>query len=279
MEIREENIIELRNVGCRIGENYLLDDISWKIKKGDHWVVFGMNGSGKTTLLSIIAGFMHYTTGDVKIYGKPLTNNNVLEMRKKIGWVSASFFDKVYSLESALNIVLSGKEGTLGLDSTVSLEDVKMAKALLRELKLGERIDWAFDMFSKGERQNILIARALINNPDVLILDEPCTGLDVYNRSYLFKNIEMLSKKKELTIIYVTHYVEEILPLFDKILLLKKGHVFTIGETKAVLNNETMSALVGYDSYISEEWNGGYQMQVSTESNLMELLDRRGGIV
>lgn len=277
METDKEKIIELRNVSCRIGGNYLLEDVNWEIESGDHWVVFGMNGSGKTTLLSIIAGFMQFTAGDVKVYGQPLTNNNVMEIRKKIGWVSASFFDKVYSMESALNIVLSGKDGTLGLDSMVALEDVKLAKALLKELQLGERVDWPFDMFSKGERQNILIARSLMNNPDVLILDEPCTGLDVYNRSYLFNNIEELSQKKDLTIIYVTHYIEEVLPFFDKMLLLKKGRVFSIGKTETLLNSESMSAFLGFDAHIYQAGKGGYQMQVSTKTNLMKLLDERGG--
>ncbi len=220
----EQKIIELDKVSCKAGYKYLLRDISWQVAPGEHWVVFGANGSGKTTLLSIIAGFKHYTAGCVKVFGENFSNDNILAIRKRIGWVSSSFFDKYYSKESALHIVLSGRNGTLGLDDDITLEDVWLAKTLLAELQLGDKINRTFDMLSKGERQNVLIARALIGGPEILILDEPCTGLDVYNRSYLFSTIEELSKEKHLSIIYVTHYAEEITPLFQKALLLKNGH-------------------------------------------------------
>lgn len=272
-QIAEEHktIIALNNVCCKAGYKYLLKDINWEVKQGEHWVVFGMNGSGKTTLLSIITAFRQYTSGSVKVFGEPFSNETLLETRRKIGWVSASFFDKHYSKESALNIVLSGQTGTLGLNEDITLEDVKLAKALLTELQLGDKFDRTFDMFSKGERQNILIARALISNPDILLLDEPCAGLDVYNRSYLFSTIEELSRKKDLTIIYVTHYVEEILPLFDKMLLLRNGHVFAKGSTDKLLRDDVMKDFLGYDVTV-ERQNGVYHLNVDTRSTLTRLL-------
>lgn len=268
----EGSIIELTNISCKAGYKYLLRDISWQVKKGEHWVVFGMNGSGKTTLLSIIAGFKHHTAGRVTVFGEKFSNENILDIRKKIGWVSASFFDKYYSKESALNIVLSGTNGTLGLDDGITLEEVRLAKALLLELNLGDKINRTFDMFSKGERQNILIARALINNPDILILDEPCTGLDVYNRSYLFSTIEKLSEKKDLAIIYVTHYTEEIMPLFKKMLFLKNGHIFAKGDTDALLNTKIISELLGYPAVVEKEKDATYRLKVETQSKLIGLL-------
>jgi len=270
--IENSTIVELKDVACKAGNRYLLRDVTWNIKQGDHWVVFGMNGSGKTTLLSIIAGFKHFTNGEVKVFGENFNDENILEIRKKIGWVSASFFDKYYSKESALNIVLSGRNGTLGLDDAITLADVKLAKSLLCELKLGDKVNRTFDMFSKGERQNILIARALISNPDILILDEPCNGLDVYNRNYLFKTIEELSKKKELTIIYVTHYVEEILPLFKNILMLKNGYIFRSGKINEIMCEESVSELLGYKVELNQESNGAYRLKVETESKIIELL-------
>ena len=271
-QTEKETVIDLKKVSCKAGYKYLLRDISWQVKAGEHWVVFGMNGSGKTTLLSIIAGFKHNTGGKIKVFDQEFSNENILNIRKKIGWVSSSFFDKYYSKESALHIVLSGRNGTLGLDDDITLEDVRKAKALLTELNLGDKINRTFDMFSKGERQNILIARALISNPDILILDEPCTGLDVYNRSYLFSTIEALSKKKDLTIIYVTHYVEEILPLFDKTLLLKQGHIFEMGKTEELMTNEVLSELLGYQVQVGKEYDGTYRLKVETKSKLTELL-------
>lgn len=266
-------IIELNKVGYKTGYRYLLQDVSWKVNAGEHWVVFGMNGSGKTTLLSIITGFKHYTEGHMRIFGEEITNDNILTIRKKIGWVSASFFDKYYSKESALHIVLSGKSGTLGLDETVTLQDVRYAKELLEELQLGDCINHTFDMLSKGQRQNVLIARALFADPEILILDEPCTGLDIYNRSYLFRTIEALSKRKTLTILYVTHYVEEILPLFDNMLLLRNGHMFSKGKTQELLTNEIMRPFLGYDVDVQNR-NGEYNLHVQADSSMIDLLMR-----
>ena len=270
----EQKVIELDKVSCKAGYKYLLRDISWQVAPGEHWVVFGANGSGKTTLLSIIAGFKHYTAGCVKVFGENFSNDNILAIRKRIGWVSSSFFDKYYSKESALHIVLSGRNGTLGLDDDITLEDVWLAKTLLAELQLGDKINRTFDMLSKGERQNVLIARALIGGPEILILDEPCTGLDVYNRSYLFSTIEELSKEKHLSIIYVTHYAEEITPLFQKALLLKNGHIFAAGDISAVFNDQTIGELLGYPVEIRQE-DAFYRLKVETQSKLSQLLNAR----
>jgi len=269
-----EYVIELNQVNCKAGYQYLLKDITWQVKPGEHWVVFGMNGSGKTTLLSIIAGFKHYTSGKVNVFGESFSNDNILDIRKRTGWVSASFFDKYYTKESVLHIVLSGKYGTLGLGEDITLDDVRLAKELLTELRLEDKINRPFDMLSKGERQNVLIARALFSNPEILILDEPCTGLDVYNRSYLFSTIEELSKKKNLTIIYVTHYVEEIIPLFQKALLLKNGRVFTKGEINEIFHDDMFQELLGYPVHIAKGNDNTFRLQLATESNIAKLLMR-----
>ena len=265
-----EYAIELDKVSCKAGYQYLLREITWRVRPGEHWVVFGLNGSGKTTLLSIIAGFRHFSSGTVKLWGEGFNNENILAIRQRVGWVSSSFFDKYYTRESALNIVLSGKFGTLGLADEVTLQDVSLAKSLLAELKLADKIDRSFDLLSKGERQNVLIARALMSNPDILILDEPCSGLDVYNRNYLFSTIEALSQSKALTIIYVTHYIEEIIPLFDQALLLKNGHIYAQGPTQDVFCDETMQGLLGYHVKVGQS-NGRYALQLETPSHLADL--------
>ncbi|MBP3625286.1 MAG: ATP-binding cassette domain-containing protein, partial [Peptococcaceae bacterium] len=154
-----------------------------------------------------------------------------------------------------------------------TLQDVRYAKELLEELQLGDRVNHIFDMLSKGQRQNVLIARALFADPEILILDEPCTGLDIYNRSYLFRTIEALSKRKKLTILYVTHYVEEILPMFEKTLLLRSGHIFAQGQTEELLNSETMKSFLGYDVDI-QKVNGAYNLHVQADSSMIDLLMR-----
>ena len=166
-----ETVIKVENLCCKSGNRYLIHNINWEVKKGDHWILFGLNGSGKTTLLSIIAGFHAKTAGKVEVFGTGYTDENILKHRSRIGWVSSSFFDKYLSWESALNIVLSGKFGTLSVDFDVNDEDVVLAKKILTELRLGEKINQPFCLMSKGERQCVLIARALIAKPEILILD------------------------------------------------------------------------------------------------------------
>ena len=266
-------IIETEHLSCKIGYRYLLYDINWQVKAGERWVVFGMNGCGKTSLLSIIAGFKHYTAGNFKIFGEEMRADNVLQMRKKIGWVSSSFFDRYYTKESAMDIVLSGKTGTLGLDENITLEDRKLAKKLLAELHLIDRINYTFDMLSKGERQNVLMARALFSKPDILLLDEPCTGLDIYNREYLFKTVEDLANRDKITIIYVTHYVEEIKEVFDKCLLLKNGRTFAKGETKKIFNDVMISEFLGYPVSIHNDIDGTMRLNVlGVHSNIASFL-------
>ena len=238
-------IIEAENISCKMGYRYLLHDITWQVGPGQRWVVFGLNGSGKTTLLSIIAGFQYFTSGSLKLFGQSLSADNILALRQRIGWVSSSFFDKYYSQEGVMDIVLSGSAGTLGLGGVPTLKERQQAQALLNELHLADKAGHTFDMLSKGERQNVLIARALFGKPDILVLDEPCTGLDVYNREYLFQTLEDLARYDQMTIIYVTHYVEEIRPLFDRCLLLKNGRAFAQGQTETILCQQTLSELLG----------------------------------
>lgn len=116
----EDVIIKANKLCLQSGKRYLLRDIDWEVKRGEHWLVFGMNGCGKTTLLGTVAGFKSQTGGTLEVFGQPYTNENILELRSKIGWVSGSFFDKCYSHESALNIVLSGLFGTLGIQFSIT---------------------------------------------------------------------------------------------------------------------------------------------------------------
>ena len=235
------SVIEIEGLACKSGQSFILKDINWQVKKGEHWVVFGLNGSGKTTLLSIVTGFQKYTHGSLKVFGEPYTASNIIENRKRIGWVSSSFFDKYYHREQALMIVLSGLTGTLNIDDAITDADVLKAKALLDEFGISSKQDMPFHFLSKGERQNVLLARALIGEPDILILDEPGTGLDVLAREQFLKKVERLATETEKTIIYVTHYLEEILPSFNQCLLLKNGHCYQKGKTVELFQQDVLS--------------------------------------
>lgn len=274
MDRGTELVIETTKLSCKSGRRYLIKDIDWQVNRGEHWVVFGMNGSGKTTLLSAIAGFKQPTHGELRVFGHSFTKDNILEIRRRIGWVSSSFFDRYYTKESALDIVLSGKFGTLGISDAVYDGDIKRAKALLKELHLGDKISRPFHMMSKGERQNVLIARALFFNPDILVLDEPCTGLDVLAREHLQNTVQDLAKNTEVSIIYVTHYTEEILDIFTKALLLRQGCVYAQGKREAIFTEEIMGDFLGHSVTLSKRSTQGLEMGVAVQSQVRNLLGR-----
>ena len=267
-------VIDCNGLACKVGHKYLVKDVTWQVRPGEHWVVFGMNGCGKTTLLSMVSGFRSHSAGSVKVFGEELSDDNALDVRKRVGWVSSSFFDKYYSKEFVTDIVISGKYGTLGIDSAVEVADRKRANALLAELSLSHVAGHTFDMLSKGERQNVLIARALFSSPEVLVLDEPCTGLDVYNREYLFRTLEELCDSEGLTIIYVTHYVEEIKPMFDRCLLMNRGRVVAQGATRELFDNERISSVVGHPVHMRATEDGEMFLGIDeVRSNLVNLYE------
>lgn len=236
-----EAVISIKNLSCLSGVRYLLNNINWQVKKGEQWVVFGRNGCGKTTLLSIIAGYKSYSKGILEVLGENYHADNILDIRKRIGWISSSFFDKCYQHESVMDIVLSGKFATMGVSFDLTNHDIIRAISLLESVGMKEKIKSSFDVLSKGERQNVLIARAFMNHPEILILDEPGTGLDVMARANLLKTVQRLAMREDTTTIYVTHYPEEILPSFEYCLLMKNGAVYKQGRTMDLLNSDEMS--------------------------------------
>lgn len=267
----EDVIIKANKLCLQSGKRYLLRDIDWEVKRGEHWLVFGMNGCGKTTLLGTVAGFKSQTGGTLEVFGQPYTNENILELRSKIGWVSGSFFDKCYSHESALNIVLSGLFGTLGIQFSITNAQVRQAKALLKEMRMGDKINTPFDFMSKGEQQNVLIARALMAEPEILVLDEPGTGLDVYAREHMLQTVQELAEKRQVTVIYVTHYPEEIQPFLQKTLLMQDGKVFAQGNTEDIITSENISALLQDTVTIQHEAGNHIRMLLDASSAVGEI--------
>ena len=249
-------IVRAENLSCQAGSNFLVHRINWQVQSGDHWILFGLNGCGKTTLLSIIAGFKGYTQGKLEVFGQAYDEDNIFKLRKRIGWVSSSFFDNYLSWESALSIVLSGVSGTLSMNQEVQDQHVKRAIGLLKELRLARKIDQPFALLSKGQRQCVLLARALISQSELLILDEPATGLDIYAREYILRVIDNLAKETDMTIIYVTHYAEEILPSFEQTLLMKDGRIYKMGSTKEIFTDEVLSDFLAYPAAVRQNEEG-----------------------
>lgn len=264
-------LIQAKDLCCRSGKRYLLNHLNWQVERGEHWLIFGLNGSGKTTLLSTIAGFKPLTSGELTVLGQHYDRETIFTLRKKVGMVSNSLFDCVYHNESALEIVLSGLFGTFNISFGVKDEDIRFAKALLRELRMGEKMYQSFGTMSKGERQNVLIARALITRPEILLLDEPNSGLDVYARAHLYETVRTLAERDCVTILYVTHYPEEIPGFVHKALLMRNGQIYAQGSIDEMMQSDKVSNLLGEDIAVSRDQTGAFHMNVDVPSHIYDL--------
>lgn len=235
-------IIELRDVSVIRSSKHLLKDVNWTIEEGEHWAILGLNGAGKTILLNLLNGYLFPSKGEIKVLGKTIGKYDMRKLRKSIGLVSSSMQEKFHGYSTAMDIVLSGKFATVDLYDETTEEDRIFAKDCLGKLDATSLANREYRTFSQGEKQRVLIARSLMAKPELLILDEPCTGLDLIAREQLLDIIRDLSEdKKAPTLIYVTHHTEEILPNFSHTLLLQKGEVHSAGTTDAVLTEENLS--------------------------------------
>ncbi|MDF2722097.1 MAG: molybdenum transporter ATP-binding protein [Paenibacillus sp.] len=236
-------IIDIEHVTYRPSGVTLLNDVSWQVSRGEHWALLGLNGSGKTTLLNLINGYFWPAQGSVSVLGHRFGEVDLRELRKAIGWVSTSLQEKLYVSDRTQNIVISGKHASIGLYDKTSDDDIGLARSLMEMLGCAHLWDREFRTSSQGEKQKLLIARALMAKPRILILDEPCNGLDLFSRERLLASIRDLAASEAApTLIYVTHHTEEILPVFTHALLLRRGEVVRSGLCEDVLTTATLSA-------------------------------------
>lgn len=249
--------IDLQNVSCKAGATYLLHNINWHIQNGEKWIVFGENGSGKTTLLSLITGYKRISNGNMYLFGESFQPEQTIAYRKRIGLVSTSLLGKILRNESVLGIILSGKTGTLGLSEKIKNQDLVNARKLMDVFCISNKKDIPFCLLSKGEQQNVLLARALIGNPDILLLDEADSGLDYVARKRLNDILTEISQKREMTIVSVTHYPNEIPDFFEYCLLMKNGKIYQKGLLENVFSSDILSDFLGYQVDVKKQ-QGGY---------------------
>ncbi len=224
----------------------ILDDVNWRVARGQHWAVLGANGSGKTSLLSALTGYLMPTAGEIYLLGKIYGEADWRELRKKIGLVSSSVRQMMADGEPALETVASGKYAMIDFWGRVTRGEKAQALKLLRQVECAHLAGRAWGVLSQGERQRVLIGRALMAKPRVLILDEPCAGLDPAAREHFLQFLQRLGvKKNSPTLVFVTHHVEEIMPVFSHLLVLRNGRVLATGEKADVLNSKNLSNAFG----------------------------------
>ncbi|WP_155767464.1 ABC transporter ATP-binding protein [Sporosarcina ureilytica] len=235
-------IVSMQDVSLLRNHNQILSNIQWEIKEGEHWGILGLNGSGKTSLLNIINGYHFPTTGEVSVLGNHFGKTNLPELRKEIGFVSSSLdrFSDIVNQETVLRVVISGKFASFGIYENIEAEDWEKADALLESLRLSYLRNQPFHLLSQGEQRRVLIARALMSDPKMLILDEPCSGLDILSREELLTMLHQIADRG-CHILYVTHHIEELVEEITHALLIKDGKIFAAGPKKEVITDELLS--------------------------------------
>lgn len=236
------DILSFENVQFVRQQNVLLQDIDWRIKAGEDWAVLGLNGAGKSLMLNMISGNLWPSSGRLTVLGEVFGRTSIPDLTKRIGWVSQSLQERIHREELSEWIVLSGKFASIGIYQQVSDDEMKEAKQMLSSLGAEKLIGKPYQVLSQGEKQLVLIARALMAKPELLILDEPCNGLDLFAREDLLARIERMKQAADApSLLYVTHHTEEILPILTHVLMIRNGEIVQQGPRDALLEEPILN--------------------------------------
>jgi len=241
------DVLEFAGVSVVRGGNTLLHDITWEVEEGQRWVILGPNGAGKTTLLQLAAGRIHPTKGVAGVLGEVLGAVDVFELRPRIGLSSAAMAERLPADELVKDVVVTASYGIVGRWRERYDElDHARAASLLDALGAAHLGDRSFGTLSEGERKRVQIARALMSDPELMLLDEPAAGLDLGGREDLVSRLAALAADIEApALVLVTHHVEEIPPSFTDVLLLREGRIVAAGPVEITLTAENLSETFG----------------------------------
>jgi iron complex transport system ATP-binding protein len=243
----DDLVIDLDGVGVTRSGAHLLRDLTWQVELDERWVVLGPNGAGKTTLLNIAGARLYPSTGTARVLGERLGRTDVNELRTRIGLSSAALAERIPGDEIVHNVVVTASWGVVGRwrERYESIDEVR-ARALLDQFGVAGLADRAYGTLSEGERKRVQIARALMTDPELLMLDEPAAGLDLGAREDLVNRLAELAYDPDApAIVLVTHHVEEIPPGFTHALLLREGGVVAQGLIGTVLTSDNLSKTFG----------------------------------
>ncbi|MDQ6650679.1 MAG: ABC transporter ATP-binding protein [Actinomycetota bacterium] len=243
----DEPVLRLAGVSVLRDESALLQDVSWTVRAGERWVVLGSNGAGKTTLLQVAAARLFPTTGVVDILGERLGRVDVFELRPRIGLASAALADRLPAGERVLDVVLTASYAVLGRwREAYDEQDERRAHALLVQFGCHGLADRRWGTLSEGERKRVQIARAMMTDPELLLLDEPAAGLDLGAREALLRRLSRLATDPQApAMVLVSHHVEEIPTGVTHALMLRSGRVVAAGPVEQTLGAPALSACFG----------------------------------
>ncbi|MFD4144020.1 ABC transporter ATP-binding protein [Streptomyces sp. NBC_00390] len=241
------DVLELVDVSVVRDGRALVDDVSWSVKEGERWVILGPNGAGKTTLLNIASSYLFPTKGEVQVLGERLGAVDVFELRPRIGVAGIAMAEKLPKNQTVLQTVLTAAYGmTATWHEDYDAVDEERARAFLDRLGMTEYLDRKFGTLSEGERKRTLIARAMMTDPELLLLDEPAAGLDLGGREDLVRRLGRLARDPNApSMIMVTHHVEEIAAGFTHVLMIRQGKVLAAGPMETELTSRNLSLCFG----------------------------------
>ena len=246
-EVNPDATLQLQQVTVRRGDKLLLDAVDWTVEEDERWVILGPNGAGKTTLLQLAATTIHATSGQVRVFGERLGAVDVFELRPRIGLSSAALAQRIPGGELVIDVVVSAGYAVIGRwREAYGRLDVRRAKMLLSRFGVLELAERRYGTLSEGERKRVQIARAMMTDPELLLLDEPAAGMDLGGREDLLRRLARLAADPDApAMVLVTHHVEEIPAGMSHALLLGAGRVVAQGLIEQVLTSEPLSEAFG----------------------------------
>ena len=254
-----ENVINVEKATVYLSGREILHGINWQVQKGERCFILGANGAGKTTLVRMLMGYAWPLFGaTVEVLGKRFGTVNLQELRKRIAWVSPLMHQWLGDRDwTGREMVLSGPDATIGLYREATQEEEARASSLMRKLRAEHLMERTVATMSSGEQVKVLIARALMTQPELMILDEPSVYLDIAGREFLLNTIaELAATHPELTIIFITQRIEDILPAFNRGMILRQGEIQAYGSRDDVLTEPNLRAAFDLDIRLIRARNG-----------------------